>query len=71
MSQIRTDDREPTEVLVDALENVEGAKKVAIILQADEHLIIKTNCSLQELHWLLAQGTHCTLTDLFSPEDEA
>lgn len=68
MSRIRTDARLPTEVLVDALEHVEGASKVVILLEGEEHFIIKTNCTLQELHWLLAQGTHCALTDLFDVE---
>jgi len=62
---INTEDRPSSEVLMEALEMVEGADHVIIVLSKQDSITIKTNCDYRELHWLLSQSTHATLNDLF------
>lgn len=70
---INTQDRPSSEVLMESLSDVEGAHRVAIIMSRDDSINVRTNCTYQELHWLLAQAGHATLNELFgvSPQRDS
>lgn len=70
MSSIRTDDRPTADVLMEALEQVEGARRVAILMEYDDSFMVKTNGTLQELSFILRQAEHCVMKDLFEPDDK-
>jgi hypothetical protein len=50
---------------MESLELVEGATHVAIVVEKDTSITIKTNCDYRDLHYLLAQSAHATLNELF------
>ncbi len=70
MLVIKKDEGPPTDVLMDALQSVEGAHRVIILLEHDEALTVKTNCTHKEMKWLLDQAQYCVMKDLFSPIGE-
>ena len=67
--KIIRDEGTPTEVLMDALSRVEGATKVLILIEKEESLVCKTNCTHQEIKWLLDQAQFITVADMFGMLD--
>jgi hypothetical protein len=65
---INTDPRPPADVLMDSLASVEKADKVVIILECDDALLVKTNCTYREMKWILDQATFAMMSELFSEE---
>jgi hypothetical protein len=68
---INTEDRPAAEVLMESVALVDGAKLVAIILEKEDSINVKTNCSYKELKWLLDQATHATMCELFGHGGES
>jgi hypothetical protein len=62
---IDTSDRPPAEVLMQALAAVEKAQRVTILLESDDAITVKTNCTYRELKWMLDQAAHVTMNELF------
>ena len=62
---INTEDRPTTEILMDAISSVEGADKVVILLERDDSITVKTNCSYKDLKWLLDQASHVAMCELY------
>jgi hypothetical protein len=62
---IRIEDRPSSDVLMESVEACEKANKVVIILETDNSIMVKTNCSYKDLKWLLDQSAHATLNELF------
>jgi hypothetical protein len=63
---IDTSDKSPTDVLMQALSAVEKARRVVIVLEHEDAVAVKTNCSYKELKWLLDQASFVTMVDLFN-----
>jgi hypothetical protein len=53
---------------MDSLASVEKADKVVIILECDDALLVKTNCTYREMKWILDQATFAMMSELFSEE---
>jgi hypothetical protein len=62
---INTEDRPALEVLMEAVSMVDDAKLVAIIIEKEDSISVKTNCSYKELKWMLDQAAHATMCELF------
>jgi hypothetical protein len=60
-------DLSPSELLMKALEWVEGADRVFIIVNKSNEVMFKSNCTHKDGMWLLDQAKYCLMTDLFSP----
>ena len=67
---INTEERPSSEVLMESLSQVEGADRVVILMEKDEALTVKTNCTYKELKWILDQATFTTMADLFGVLDK-
>jgi hypothetical protein len=64
-TKIMKDDRSPSDILMAALEQVEDAKEIVILISSDDHLVCKTNLTHERLKWLLDQAQFVTLADTF------
>ena len=67
MSYIKRNEGSPTDTLMEALQDIEGAQRVVILIESPECLTVKTNCTHKEIKWLLDQGSYCVMKDLFTP----
>lgn len=70
---INTDERPSAEILMESVEAVEGAHRVVIIMEKEESIVVKTNCTYKEMKWILDQATHVMMCELFgirSAEEE-
>lgn len=67
--RITVDNRSPSEVLMDALSLVEGAKDVIIIISKDDCITAKTTVNHQDLKWLLDQMSYLVVADEFGHLD--
>lgn len=62
---INTNYRPCTDVLMESLAAVEKAQKVVILMEREDALSIRTNCSYRELKWVLDQATFAIMKELF------
>jgi hypothetical protein len=55
----------PSEILVKAMEVIEGATHVIVIVSAPNKISVRSNCDHKELHFLLSQSQYSTMKDIF------
>lgn len=67
--KIVKDEGTPSEILMAALERVEGANELVILISKDDALICKTNVTHDRLKWLLDQAQFVTMADTFGMLD--
>jgi hypothetical protein len=70
-TMINTDDRPSAEVLMESLTIVDGAKRVVILVERDDAICVKTNCSYRDLKWVLDQAVFATMNELFGVKTES
>ena len=68
MGYLYSTESTPSEILMKAMEVIDGATHVVVIVSAPNKLSVRSNCDHKELHFLLSQAQYTTMKDLFPEE---